>query len=129
MKIQNPATAATTDRRKSWRDILKIHPAAQLFPLMTPEELRVLGKDILENGLSSPIIYWGDDEVFMLDGRNRLDAMELVGMRLVEEDGRIDNRLLRWRRLSSTGDDPIPDPFSYVINANIHRRHLTPTQK
>ena len=31
---------------KRWRDVLQIHPAAELFPLMTPDELRALGEDI-----------------------------------------------------------------------------------
>jgi hypothetical protein len=31
---------------KSWRDVLPIHPAAELFPLMSPGELRALGEDI-----------------------------------------------------------------------------------
>ena len=114
---------------KSWRDVLKVHPAAKLFPPMPAGELQALGEDILKNGLTSPIIYWGDDEAFLLDGRNRLDAMERVGMRLVREDGRIDNSMLLWQRLSSQGDDPPPDPYSYVISANIHRRHLTSVQK
>jgi hypothetical protein len=65
----------------TWRNILKIHPAADLFPLMSPEELRVLGKDIGANGLTSPIVLWRDQSgiVFLLDGRNRLDAIELEG--------------------------------------------------
>ena len=65
----------------SWRDVLPIHPAAELFPLMTPDELRSLGEDILKNGMTSPIVLWEADEktpAVLLDGRNRLDAIELV---------------------------------------------------
>ena len=36
---------------KSWRDI-PIHPAADLFPLMAPDELKALGEDIKKNGLT-----------------------------------------------------------------------------
>jgi len=39
-------TAAVT----SWRDHLKVHPAAELFPRMTEAELRELGEDIKRNG-------------------------------------------------------------------------------
>ena len=38
-------------RTTSWRDRLKIHPAAELFPLMSADELRELGEDIKKNGL------------------------------------------------------------------------------
>jgi hypothetical protein len=44
----------------SWRDVLPIHPAAELFPRMSADELRVLGKDIKTNGLTSPIVVWSD---------------------------------------------------------------------
>ena len=71
--------------------MLKVHPAAELFPLMSPDELKVLGEDIQKNGLQHPVVLWspGDDEnllseEFLLDGRNRLDAMELVGIQTVE---------------------------------------------
>jgi hypothetical protein len=43
---------------KSWRDVLKIHPAAELFPRMSPDDLRALGEDIKANGLKSPIVMW-----------------------------------------------------------------------
>jgi hypothetical protein len=47
--------------RKSWRDLWSIHPAADLFPRMTPDELRALGEDIIKNGLTSPIALWRSD--------------------------------------------------------------------
>jgi hypothetical protein len=48
---------------KSWRDRIKIHPAADLFPLMSetdPLGLRNLGNDIVENGLRSHIVFFYD---------------------------------------------------------------------
>ena len=39
----------------SWREILPIHPAAQLLPRMTEQELRELGEDIKSRGLLQPI--------------------------------------------------------------------------
>src|SRR5215510_600722 len=68
---------------KSWREVYKVHPAADLFPMLPEYELRKLGEDIRARGLEHPIVLWAenrDSEVFVLDGRNRLDAMELVGM-------------------------------------------------
>jgi len=79
----------TTDRRSEsgWRSILPIHPAAELFPLMPPDELRALGEDIMKNGLTSPITLWRADpkvRAQMLDGRNRVDAIELITGKPVE---------------------------------------------
>jgi ParB/Sulfiredoxin domain len=73
-------TDQTTTAAKSWRDILPIHPAAELFPLMSPDELRALAEDIKANGLVTPVVLWRDDEgkLILLDGRNRLDAIEMV---------------------------------------------------
>jgi hypothetical protein len=40
----------------SWRDILPVHPAADLFPMMTPDEITAFGEDIKNNGLKQPIV-------------------------------------------------------------------------
>jgi len=40
----------------SWRDILPVHPAANLFPMMTPDEITALGEHIKNNGLKQPIV-------------------------------------------------------------------------
>src|SRR5215475_13505956 len=61
---------------KRWRDVLQIHPAAELFPLMTPDELHALGEDIKKKGLTSPIVLGRSHpqaRAQLLDGRNRLD--------------------------------------------------------
>jgi hypothetical protein len=88
----SPKQDDKTPAPQSWRELIKIHPAADLFPLMSKDELVVLGHDILENGLKTPIAMWaaGDNEAhekfMLLDGRNRLDAMELAGWDTVEQD-------------------------------------------
>src|SRR5215471_7376976 len=83
MPIQTEAPS-----RKSWRDALPIHPAAELFPPMSSDELRELGADIVKkNGLVAPIALWRrnpNEPLQLLDGRNRLDAIELVTGRTVE---------------------------------------------
>jgi hypothetical protein len=66
----------------SWRDVLKIHPAAELFPLMGADELKALGEDIKRNGMTSPIVVTfleADGEPWLVDGRNRLDALAAMG--------------------------------------------------
>src|SRR5262245_47906488 len=90
---------------KSWRDVLKVHPAAELFPLMSEAELRELGEDIKKTGLKMPLTVWSPDKKLnpdfisartvpptceLLDGRNRLDALELIGIKLVTDDGKFD---------------------------------------
>jgi hypothetical protein len=122
---------------KSWRDVLPVHPAADLFPLMTPDELKTLGEDIKKNGLRSDIILWlgGDDQPHqLLDGRNRLDAMEAAG--ILHVDGRqlvmtlADGRphLVRPYLVPTMGVQGV-NPYDYVVSANIYRRHLTAEQK
>jgi hypothetical protein len=123
----------------TWRDVLPIHPAAELFPLMSESELRELGEDIRKNGLQSPIVIDGDDNR-LIDGRNRLDAITLVGMKLEFKHGK---RQLKNKIVGIYSDDfGWPDsgsvqrvfdfqvnPFDLVISANLHRRHLTSEQK
>jgi hypothetical protein len=113
----------------SWRDVLPIHPAAELFPLMSPEELRELGEDIKANGLRLPIAITSDGQ--LLDGRNRLDAMEAVGVEF--KFGRTTNGGPIHIDIG-TDDLSFPeivktDPYAYVISANLHRRHLTAEQR
>src|SRR5438477_1409050 len=107
----------------SWRDVIKVHPAAELFPMMSEAELRELGEDIVANGLREPAtLAKVGGELVLLDGRNRLAAMELVGLRTVTDAGVLDD----W--FYTVPAEP-RDPYAYVISANIHRRHLTMGQK
>jgi hypothetical protein len=126
--MQNTSTA--TAKAKSWRDVLPVHPAADLFPMMSPDELKVLGEDIKRNGLEVPIVLAPIDKrpfLALLDGRNRLDAMEAagvpVGITIVNRNLTMD-ATFRHTLVSSKWD-----PYAYVISANIHRRHLTGEQK
>ena len=116
-----------TEQPKSWRDVIKVHPAADMFPMMTADEKKVLGEDIKKNRLHERVTLYGNLNAVetwqLLDGRNRLDAMELVGLPVFVENGEIRNELWAFRR-----DDQV-DPYEFVISANVHRRHLTPEQK
>src|SRR5262249_56777452 len=61
----------------------------------------------------------------LLDGRNRLDAIEAAGL---IGDGPLKSPLLLIeQRLAEVNS--ARDPYDYVISANIHRRHLTADDK
>jgi ParB-like chromosome segregation protein Spo0J len=87
----------------------KIHPAANLFPLMTESEISELANDIKANGLLIPITRKGDE---LWDGRNRLKACEKAGVK---------PRFAEPPRGANAE--------SFIIAANIRRRHLTPDQR
>src|SRR5262245_6990007 len=109
---------------KSWRDILPIHPAAELFPLMQPDELRVLAEDIHLHGLHVPccLIEDEDGRVALIDGRNRLDALELIGEKITES-------VIANSKIFERFDAEYVDAVERVISLNIHRRHLTAEKK
>src|SRR5258706_14802421 len=49
----------------------EFHPLANIFPLMTDEEIDALGEDMLKQGQREPIVLF---EGMILDGRNRYNA-------------------------------------------------------
>jgi DNA-binding Lrp family transcriptional regulator len=105
---------------KSWRDVLEIHSAAELFPMMSVDELQALGKDIKERGLLEGVALLDGK---LLDGRIRFDAMEMVGINFVTGNGMIDWAIFPCRNVQGV------DPVTYVISKNIHRWHLTAEQR
>jgi N6-adenosine-specific RNA methylase IME4 len=94
-------------------DGYRIHPVANVFPMMTSDELSALAEDIKEHGLMHPIILWGDDGP-VLDGRNRLTACKQAKVDPVFEIWEFD-------------DDASAERF--VVSQNLHRRHLNTGQK
>jgi hypothetical protein len=62
--------------RFDWRQYVAVHPAAELFPLMSAAELKELAADIEKDGLRIPTVMWpnSDRKLLLIDGRNRLDA-------------------------------------------------------
>jgi hypothetical protein len=58
-----------------WRPTA-VHPLADLFPLMSEDDLKELAADIKANGQLHPIVI--DAEGVLVDGRNRLAACDLV---------------------------------------------------
>jgi hypothetical protein len=126
----------------SWREHVKVHPAADLFPMMSDEELNELGNDIAENNLKNGVVLWtpeqlgktgrkGPKEVYLLDGRSRLEAIERAFKDDPERQAEaIANALYIDRQPGCAtllyGDD---DPFAYVVSANVRRRHLSAEDK
>src|ERR1700733_7499292 len=86
----------------------RFHPIANLFPLMEGEQFDALVNDIRSNGLRQPIFEF---EGTILDGRNRFNAclQAEVTPHFVTYDGM--------------------DPISFVLSANLHRRHLGESQR
>jgi ParB-like chromosome segregation protein Spo0J len=90
---------------------IKIHPLAELFPLLGGTALLELADDIKANGQQQPILACRGT---IIDGRNRLRACELAGV----------------EPLFLIRDDMTEQEItSFVISANLHRRHLTTQQR
>jgi hypothetical protein len=88
---------------------LKQHPLSAAFPSMSDEDFEALTWDIEKNGQREPIITL--DEM-VLDGWHRYRACIELG---------IDPTRFKFPE----GDDPV----AFVKSANLHRRHLTGSQR
>jgi len=87
-----------------------LHPAAEIFPVMDEVAFAALVADIAAHGQREPILII-DGQV--IDGRHRLRACEQLGLKpLVRE---------------VIADDG--DPYGLVVSLNLHRRHLTESQR
>jgi hypothetical protein len=84
------------------------HPIANLFPLMTEAELEVLAEDIKANGLKVRILLY---EGKILDGRNRYLACLKAKVRPL------------FQKFTQI------DPVRWCLSLNLHRRHLTTSQR
>lgn len=87
---------------------LKQHSLSAVFPAMSDDEFRALGKSIKANGLRHPItLYKGQ----ILDGWHRYQACEKAGV--------------PYRTIDYNGDDP----QTYVKDQNWNRRHMNASQR
>jgi hypothetical protein len=88
--------------------VIESHPAADIFPMLSESDLSILADDIRAHGLHEPIALLGGK---ILDGRNRYQACLRVGV--------------DPRTVSISTDEPV----AYVMSHNLHRRHLTTSQR
>ncbi len=144
-------------KREPWQDP-PVHPAAALLPMMSDAELEALAADIKANGLQQPIVLWVDNTeaaeggegpfpTYLLDGRNRLAAMQLLGIKDPRDAPRAKaaqsrpgwgvrylSALVKTSDFTSRGMSkpkwrPDVNPTTFVLSMNVHRRHLTSAQK
>ncbi len=86
---------------------MKFHPLAEIFPPLPDPELQELANDILEHGLREPITTFKGK---ILDGKNRFRACQKAGVKPQFKEFKGDAKAL-------------------VRSLNIHRRHLTESQR
>jgi len=86
----------------------RFHEFACIFPMLQGEALAALREDIRQHGIREPVVFFNGE---ILDGRNRyVCALELG----------IDVPTMEY-----SGDDPL----GFVISHNLHRRHLSESQR
>lgn len=89
--------------------MIKFHPLANLFPLMSVDEFVALKADIAKHGLREPITL---AEGKIADGRNRYNAcLEL----------NIEPSYVKWDGQGSL--------LAFIVSMNLHRRHLNESQR
>jgi hypothetical protein len=111
-----------SSKRQTWRSWLRIHPTAEIFDLLHEDDLCALAEDIKQHGLHEPVSFIKDENQFvLLDGRNRLDALELLGKEITHDTV---NDSGIFEQLSAS-----IDVVAFIVSKNIHRRHLTAENK
>lgn len=146
----SPTTVKAGLELPKWVDP-PVHPINDC-PVMSDEELRELAKDIDQNGLQEPIILWRDNReeakgatgpfpVYLLDGRNRLTALKLLGidnpfnarpgnlivttvrtLNAIKEVAFLGKKLVHKWEVDT-------DPETLHLSLNVFRRHLTPEKR
>ena len=86
-----------------------VHPAAALMPFMPEDEFEDLKEDIRVHGQHDDVVIWDGQ---LIDGRHRLRACIELG---IEPN---------WTELPKTSD-----PAPWVFSHNVHRRHMTTSQR
>lgn len=93
---------------------VRAHPAADVFPLLSKDEIAALAADIQTHGQRLPVLLQRADDGadLVLDGRNRLLACEEAGLEpLVAEV------------------EPAADAVRVIVSVNLVRRHQGDSQR
>jgi protein gp37/ParB-like chromosome segregation protein Spo0J len=90
--------------------VVKIHPVALLFPKMSAEEFTGLVESIRANGLLQRIV---EHDGQIVDGRNRFEACKEAG---------VEPRFVKYAGKAQ-------ELTQFIIGSNLHRRHLTESQR
>jgi phage N-6-adenine-methyltransferase len=88
---------------------MEFHEVANIFPMMSATEFDALKADIGSNGLLEPIWQY---EGKIIDGRNRYQACLEIG---------VTPHFREW--------DGVGSLTAFVVSLNLHRRHLTESQR
>ncbi len=115
-------------KKPAWRNVVRIHEAAELYPMLEEAELAALTADIKRNGLrqkATIVPDFDDDNMFtLLDGRNRVAALERLRWPILARDGRPNPDYFQLADEAAQ-----QNPEAYVTSLNLHRRHLSSEQK
>ena len=127
-----PQAAATKKTTPSWRSIYPVHPCADVFPMMNKEDLDALAADIKAQGLQTFVTLYraSDGALFVLDGRNRLEALARLGVTIPKDPhtvARLPHK--KTQHIFDILQQATTDPTTFVISANIRRRHLSKEQQ
>lgn len=93
-----------------------IHPFAEIFPQMLPDEWEAFVADIDKNGVMVPLTLFQGK---ILDGRHRYQAVETLATTKQKE--------IPFQTTEFQGTRT--QALHYVYSANLHRRHLTIGQR
>lgn len=93
----------------------EFHEAANVFPFLQGREFQDLKADIKENGIQIPVVVYQGK---ILDGRNRYKA----AYQLIEDGYSVD---VPFEEFGGTEEEAL----QYVISTNLHRRHLSESQR
>jgi hypothetical protein len=88
---------------------LKQHPLSAAFPAMSADDFQALKDDIENNGQREPVMVLDD---MVIDGWHRYSACIQLGLKPLQ-----------------VTFDPEDDPVAFVLSQNLHRRHLSASQR
>jgi len=131
--MTDSSTAMTQTPQHSWRELFLIDPSADALPMMADAIIDGLAANIKEHGLQKPVQLLGTrDEkgpYVVIDGRNRLEAMERLGVEFDPEHPEATKVHCRSGISPFEFVGTVVDKAEYVIAANIKRRHLTKAEQ